>query len=199
VSVARVDPRIARSRAAVLGAVVEILIERGLPAVTIDAVVTRSGVARATVYRHWPTRRELILDALNRLVPDPPSSPATGGTVEERLAQLLLTFAMQLTEQAWVKVLPTVLAAAQHDPDLSAFMPGFIEQRRNPLRDVLRDAVAAGELDPDVEPGLAMAQLAGPIFYRLLFSGEPCDADLCRRLARDFVAAHRSGRPAPKQ
>lgn len=185
-----VDPRVARSRAAVMGAVTELLVEGGLPAVTIDEVVTRSTVARATVYRHWPTRRQLILDALERLVPAAPQVPPAG-TIEERLEALLLGYARQLADEAWAAVLPALLDGARRDPDLAAFMPGYVDDRRTPLRDLLDEAAAHGEIPAEADLGTAMAQLAGPIFYRSLFSAEPCDAAFCRRLAEDYLAAHR--------
>jgi TetR/AcrR family transcriptional regulator of autoinduction and epiphytic fitness len=183
------DPRIARSRAAVLNAVVDLLVEDGLRAVTIDAVVARSKVARATLYRHWSTRRQLIVEAFNGLIPPPPPVPSEG-PIEERLVEFLLPFVSQVDEP-WVAALPALLDAARHDPDLAAFIPGFVESRRAPLRQLLHHAVDTNELSRGVDTDLAMAQLAGPIFYRRLLSHEPVDAALCRQLAHDFLTLHR--------
>jgi AcrR family transcriptional regulator len=184
------DPRIARSKAAVMRTVTALLVEGGPSAVTIDEVVARSKVARATVYRHWPTRRQLILDALERMVPVPPPVPSAG-TIEDRLAALLLGYARQLTEESWAAVLPALLDGARRDPDLAAFMPAYVGGRRTPLHELLGDAAASGEIPDTADLDLAMAQLAGPLFYRSLFSAEPSDAAFCRRLAEDYVAVLR--------
>src|SRR4051812_48263496 len=65
-----VDRRVARSRAAVCDAVVDLLVAGGVPAVTVDAVVAQSGVAKTTVYRHWSSRDELLADAAARALPE---------------------------------------------------------------------------------------------------------------------------------
>jgi AcrR family transcriptional regulator len=54
------DPRVARTRAAVLNAGIDLLAERGYPGFTIDAIVARTGIAKTTIYRHWPSRDSLL-------------------------------------------------------------------------------------------------------------------------------------------
>ena len=58
------DPRVARSRAAVISAATELLVDAGPNAVTIDAIVARSGVAKSTIYRHWASRDDVLLDVM---------------------------------------------------------------------------------------------------------------------------------------
>src|SRR6186997_2184128 len=64
------DPRVARSRAAVISAATELLVESGPSAVTIDAIVARSGVAKSTIYRHWGSRDDVLLDVMEVCAPD---------------------------------------------------------------------------------------------------------------------------------
>ena len=63
------DPRVSRTRAAVVQSAADLLIERGVAAVTIEAVVQRSGVTRSTIYRHWPTRGDIVAAAFTHLMP----------------------------------------------------------------------------------------------------------------------------------
>src|ERR1700712_5954041 len=68
------NTRVARTHAAVMDAAIELLLEGGPDALTVDGVVARSGVAKSTVYRHWATRDELVADVFEHLAPklDPP-------------------------------------------------------------------------------------------------------------------------------
>jgi AcrR family transcriptional regulator len=88
VAVSPTDPRVERSREAVLDAGVELLLEGGLHAVTVEAIVERSGVARSTVYRHWHSRNDLIVDTVNRVMPPAPDV-LFEGTLRERLRTLV--------------------------------------------------------------------------------------------------------------
>ena len=70
------DPRIARSRAAVVRAATDLLVESGPSAVTVDAIVARSGVAKSTIYRHWESRDDILHAVIEQCVPDMPAPPA---------------------------------------------------------------------------------------------------------------------------
>ena len=85
----RVDPRIIRSRRAILEAALAELADRGYGAFTIDGVATRAGVARSTIYRHWPDRAGLIADAIDALNVQPPARPADAESPRERISALL--------------------------------------------------------------------------------------------------------------
>ena len=89
-ALAAVDPRIERSRCAVLEATVALLAESGYGAVTIEAVAARSGVAKSTIYRHWPGRVELIHDAFLEL--KPPVVVPSDGDVREQVIAVLENF-----------------------------------------------------------------------------------------------------------
>lgn len=67
------DPRVARSRTAVIAATLDLLAERGITATTIEAVAERSGVAKTTIYRQWDRQPELVLDAIGTTVRTPPT------------------------------------------------------------------------------------------------------------------------------
>jgi AcrR family transcriptional regulator len=184
------DPRVARSQARVLDAVAALLITKGTGGVTVDAVMALSGVARATVYRHWPSRRALVLAGLNHLLPHaPPVVEAPGGPVAERLTAYLTGIARQLTEESWAQAIPALLEEARRDPEIRQATTRFIEERKAPLHAVLQEAVKSGEL-PALDLQLASAELIGPLAYRRLLTSEPVDAALCSQIAADFLRAH---------
>lgn len=86
----RRDPRLDRSRSAILSAAVALLSEGGVKQVTVDAVTARSGVARSTLYRHFPNNTELLAAAFQELLP-PLRLPETGLPARERLLRLVST------------------------------------------------------------------------------------------------------------
>jgi TetR/AcrR family transcriptional regulator, regulator of autoinduction and epiphytic fitness len=155
------DPRVAVSKAAVMRAVTELLAERGPAGVTIDEVLSRSGVARATLYRHWPTRRALIVDGLKTLMKPPPTPTASEGTVADRLRKFVHDFAMQFKNERMALMMPILLDAGRRDPELSDTMRDLAKSRRQPLRDVIADGIAQGELVPRSIPTWLMRSLSG--------------------------------------
>jgi TetR/AcrR family transcriptional regulator of autoinduction and epiphytic fitness len=186
------DPRVARSRARVLDAVAFLLVEKGVRGVTVEAVMARSGVARATVYRHWPTRQELVLAGLRHLLPQPPPPIAVDGTLAQRLTSSLGDLARQMAVEPWAHAIPALLEAARREPEIAAATAQFVADRQALLRAVLREAVEDGSLPP-VEVELALAQLLGPLVYRRLITSEPIDEALCANVVEDFLR----GRAAP--
>ena len=96
------DPRIERTRRVVLDAALALLVERGYGEVTIEAVAAESGVAKSTIYRHWPGRLELINDAFLELKPTLPVPP--DGDVRERLVVVLEHLAQERRRVAVVGV-----------------------------------------------------------------------------------------------
>ncbi|MFC3454767.1 TetR/AcrR family transcriptional regulator [Amycolatopsis speibonae] len=187
-----VDVRVIASRAAIMKAVTELLTEVGLSGVTIDSVVTRSGVARATVYRHWSTRRALVVDGLNQLMKAPtPTTESSDQGAEGRLAGFVATLAAEFGEQRWAAAMPALLEAARRDPDLSEQMPAFLEARRAPLRSILEEAVRRGELRPEIDIDTAMDQLAGPLLFRRLISNLPLTQSFRDTIVQDFCRINR--------
>ena len=167
------DPRVARSRQAVLGAAAELLCEEGFPGVTIEAVAARSGVAKTTIYRHWPTRAELLISAFHTMACEPPQVDT--GDVREDLVLLMTGLAQQLRTERWASALPSLAAEARHEPHLATLHTAFLDERRAHVHGVIRRGIERGELPPDTDVGLLATMVAGPVFFRALVSLEPLD------------------------
>jgi AcrR family transcriptional regulator len=168
------DPRVARSRAAVLEATLDLLAEEGAEGCTIEAIATRSGVAKTTIYRHWPSRAALVIDAVRTLMESPPEVPDTGRARADVTA-ILQGLAERLRTGQLADVAPALVAAVDADPTLGELMEVYVQCRRDPLRTVLRRAVKRGELRADLDVELAIDLCAGPLFYRRLVARRPAE------------------------
>ena len=180
------DPRVARSKDTVLAATAELLGQEGAAGFSIDAVARRSGVARTTIYRHWPEPSALLFDAF-RYGSEATPAPDTG-SVRDDLVELYTHLSERLPRTCYGRMLPVLLDAATRDPALAPVHRDFIRERRQPARDVIRRGVERGELPADVDVESLIDRLAGPVFYRFLVVHEPyrradvervVDATLC--------------------
>jgi AcrR family transcriptional regulator len=182
------DPRVTRSRDAILATALELLGEGGLGHVTIDEVSRRSGVAKTTIYRHWPTRADLVIDTCAQLSTSQ-STPDTGSFLGDASA-LLSELATLLERERWATVLPSVVDAAERDPQLAVVHAGLRESQVAPYRTVIERAIARGELPAETDVSAVISALVGPLFYRRWFSRGPIDATFVHQL----VATVASGR-----
>ncbi len=165
------DPRVERSRSAIHAATIEELAEVGYGAMTIESIARRAGVGKATVYRHWRGKLDLVASALETMKED--VVPPTEGTVRERVTTLLSAIAVHLAESDLAKCLPALISAAQYDDAVRDFQRGFSRARRGVLVALLDEGIANGELDPDLDSELTAEVLAGPLFYARLLAHEP--------------------------
>jgi TetR/AcrR family transcriptional regulator, regulator of autoinduction and epiphytic fitness len=192
----RRDPRLDRSRAAIVDAASALLSEGGIRRVTIEAVTARSGVARSTLYRHFPNSGELLAAAFQELLP-PLRDPPAGETPRNRLLRLVRDQADQIDR------VPTMAAAiwlaasgfsepAPADPaeltQLAVLRQGIIERYRQPFDPVLRDCLGGTPSPDDID--LAAAQLIGPLLFNTVVTRRPNDKEFCARVVDDFLAAH---------
>ncbi len=114
----RDDPRMARTRARALEATLELAAESGLHACTFDAVSERSGVARSTLYRHWSSQSELVMDALKSQFYVEHVAEDTGSLRDDMLIRML-GLERGLEDSTWGAMVPQLVAAASTDPDMS--------------------------------------------------------------------------------
>jgi AcrR family transcriptional regulator len=174
------DPRIERTRRVVLEATIALIAESGYGAVTVEAVAARSGVAKSTIYRHWPSRIELINDAFHEL--KPPVPVPTEGDVRDRIVWLLENLARSLVASTWSSCLPALIDAAERDPDARELHYRLALAGRQTLVDLLEEGVRSGELPADLDAALIAEALAGPILLRRLMLHEPLDPSRVRDL-----------------
>jgi len=170
------DPRIERSRRVILEAALAELGESGYGALTIESVAARAGVGKSTIYRHWPGKLALVEDAFRTMkaVTFIPES----GSIRERVTGFVEQVATLVEESTYSACMPALIEAAERDPQVRAFHCNFSAERLAVLVDVLRGAIASGELPPDTDPELLADALIGPIVMRRLMFFEPFDPKL---------------------
>jgi AcrR family transcriptional regulator len=167
---------------AVLDAAIELLARSDAAGTTVDALAAAAGVSKKTIYRWWPSKGAVWLEAMTRRADLAAPTPDTGSLHSDLHAFLTATFrAVSATGVA--PALRAVMAEAQHDPPAAALMHEFTGARRAALGRVIARAADRGELDPAVDPDLLVDQAFGVLWYRLLTGHGVLDATAAAHLA----------------
>jgi len=180
-----IDKRVQRSKDAVLATTYKLLSEQGISGVSVDEVSRRSGVSKTTIYRHWPSRSALLLEACSRLGTRP-EVPNTG-SLKGDLTALATYLARELTSARWPAVLPSIIDAAERDPELAQLHARLHAGLMVPFLGVAERAKGRGELAPGQKAPDIVAALVGPFFYRRWFSREPINAQFVKGVVRSIV------------
>jgi len=161
-------PRSEEAHKAILDATLELLIEVGFSALTVEGVATRAGVGKATIYRRWPSKLPLVIEAFSQL---PQLEEVDTGNLVDDLKKMLRSYLQLFYTTPLAAVLPSLAGERAHDPQLSERFDPVIRDRRQPLVRALERAVDRGELSPDLDLDLAADLIVGPIAVRLFFAG----------------------------
>jgi AcrR family transcriptional regulator len=185
------DPRVTRSRDAVLRAARELLIEGGPGAVTVDAVVARSGVAKSTIYRHWESRDELLVWVMGCSAPNLPL-PAPELGFEPALRQLMRAIGEIFADPEWARMLPALMMLKSHEDGLAHLEEELHQTQLDTLDDVLARGVREGRLAPGYSTEEVAAHLVGPMFFAVVAGTFPIDEAYCDRVVDRFLAGFTS-------
>jgi AcrR family transcriptional regulator len=163
-------PRSALADEAIIDAVLDLIAEGStVETLSMEAVAARAGVGKATVYRRWPNKEALVMDAIAALKGG--SGEAPGGTVRDDLVALLGRLQHPSTRAA--RIMPCLAPELHRNPGLYDRYIEWLEARREVFRDVLRRGIATGELDPDLDIELTLALLTGPMTLQSTLSWHP--------------------------
>ncbi|HEY3464398.1 MAG TPA: TetR/AcrR family transcriptional regulator [Amycolatopsis sp.] len=179
------DPRVARSRRAILDAAVELLVEHGFAGATVEAIAARSGAAKTTIYRQWPDKHAVLRAAVESIVP--PAAPSDTGSLRGDLVAFAHDLDRILHTAPTSALIPGLIDAAERDPELAAVLAEFTAQRRKPVHDAVARAVERGETTRE----FAVDLFLGPLFYRRLLSREPLDDVFIERVVDAALASTR--------
>jgi AcrR family transcriptional regulator len=177
-------PRSETSRKAILASASELLLEHGLSSVSMDAVAERAGASKATIYRWWPSKELLALDALfSEWEPEPADTHDTGSLAGD-LQALIRPWARQLGSKPRGRVIAALITKAQSDPKFGEeYRARFIHPRRDPARLIFARAIDRGEIPKDTDVEAALDLLYGSVYHRILQGHAP----LTDRFARTIV------------
>ena len=165
-------PRSDRSRRAVLRATSQLINEVGLRAMTTDEIASRSGVSKATIYKWWPTKYAVAVEAFLSQMDAQSADPDTGSAREDfrRTLRGLMRFYRSKNGRAYAQL----VGEAQFDPRIGKELrEHLIGSRRQVMRDILKRGVERGELSPDVDAEVAIDLIFGPAMYRLVAGHAP--------------------------
>jgi AcrR family transcriptional regulator len=177
-------PMEARPGHLAIEATLDLIAEHGLRALTTDAVARRAGISKATMYRRWPSKDALVLDAVSSLVSEV-AIPDTGSLRKDVRALLRDSVALYAGSRR-AKLIPELVAEMARTPAVAdAARTGFLAQRRNALRQVIDRARARREVRDGIDDELCVDLLVAVIQYRFLISGGP----LTTQLADDLTDA----------
>lgn len=179
--------RAARVRTAVLQAASALLGEVGYDGMSVEDVATRAGVHRTTVYRRWPSKPELVADAVGLQAEDQVPIPDTGG-LEADLLALARAVAANISTPAGARRSRSIVAAAAASEELAATMHRFMERRITRSESIVDRAIARGEVSSDTDPRAVIEPVVGAIWFRLLLTGEEIDDEFLQSVASLVVA-----------
>ncbi|WP_043267534.1 TetR/AcrR family transcriptional regulator [Streptomyces sp. CT34] len=169
-------------------AALDLALEVGYAKLSIEAVATRAGVGKHTVYRRWPSRGLLFLDAVLTLSTDGLSHPNTGDVVAD-LRETMTKAVDLLGQPPWGPLYRALIGEAQHDPAVAtALHQRFIEPQTADTLARLKIAKEQGELAADFDLDLAFDVLSGPLYYRLLITQQPITHEYIDRVLRAVFA-----------
>jgi AcrR family transcriptional regulator len=166
-------PRSAEADRAILAATVDLLAERGLAAMSIEEVAARAGVGKATIYRRWPSKGLLALDAFVISFRAQQPLPDTG-SLRGDLLSALHAWVRAVTQTAMGPMLTGLIAEAQHDPELRwAWRDRVLEPMRTQHRVMLDRAISRGEIAASVDKDVVLDLFFGAAEHRLLLGHLP--------------------------
>jgi AcrR family transcriptional regulator len=173
-------PRSEKASQAILGAAADLLLENGLAAVSMDAVAARAGVSKATIYRWWPTKETLALDALyHEWAAVPP--PRDTGSLRSDLLSQLRPWVRLAGQRPYGRAIAALVTEAQTNLEFAReYRARFVEPRREPVRTILRRAIDRGEIPASTKIEVAVDLLYGPVYHRLLHGHAPLNDQFIR-------------------
>jgi AcrR family transcriptional regulator len=183
----RPDRRSERARQAILNAADDLLVEVGYAGVTIEGIAARAGVGKQTIYRWWSSKADVLMDNFSADARSELALPDLG-SVRADLVTYLRQLAAFLTEAPAGAVLIALIGQAQHDRSMAtAFRGSQLAEHRERERTLLVRAIERGELPADLDVDTALAELVGPVYYRVLVTGEPVDPAFTDALVNSFL------------
>ncbi|CAN5776954.1 MAG: TetR/AcrR family transcriptional regulator [Ilumatobacteraceae bacterium] len=167
-------PRSEEARRKALDAAAELMIEGGVARVTIEEVATRSGVAKTTIYRHWPERSGLILDTV-RAAFRHVDTPDTGSLRDDLVAFFGGMVRADLSGKVG-RMVPCLIDAASRDPEMQRLLMRLGIEREEPVMAIVERAQERGELPADLDRRVVVGTIVGPIVFRKVVQRQPVDA-----------------------
>lgn len=183
------DPRVARSRSKMLAAATELLIEGGPRSVTADAVCERSGVAKSTMYRHWSSINELLVDVMRSNVPEVADIDLSAG-FEPALRAWVQQVVATLSDPEWACILPALIELRRHTPEMSAVFDADFAEKLGRMAEILQLGATEGRLPAGLDAALVNNTLVGPAVLMVLTEPGASVAPVAEFTLERFLASY---------
>ncbi|HEY3881221.1 MAG TPA: TetR/AcrR family transcriptional regulator [Trebonia sp.] len=179
-------PRSEKAEQAILEATIEAIGERGIDGVHCEDVATRAGVGKATLYRRWPGKEDLLIAAfaaMRRPLPEPRCE-----SVRDDLVAIMAVMAEDADDPRYAQQYALLHGAGDRYPRLVAgYRERIIEPRRELVRSVLRRGIESGELRPDTDVEIAMLMLSGAVMGRSKHDPTPAEPGFPSRVVDELL------------
>lgn len=172
----------------ILNAAVDILTEGGFERLSMEAVAARAGVAKATIYRRFPSKVDLIVAMCQTFAPPVGDRPDTGSVRGDLVALVDSLGDSMCTTTTSGRLMPSMVSAAKENAEVREAMQRFSASRRRRIYDVVKAAVERGELRSDTEPDLIGDLLVGSMMYRIVIRGGKVDKKFKTSLVDGILA-----------
>lgn len=177
-------PRSGDCDRAIRAATLELLVELGYAGLSVERVAARAGVGKASIYRRWDTKLDLVMDAVVQRCQEHVVSPDTGA-LRSDLREMFGALVAKFRRDG--DVMHAFVAEQRRHPELAAsFRSMFLDERRAAMRSVLERAVVRGELPVDADLELLGDVGSALLWHRLSVTGAPIDEDLPDRIVDQF-------------
>ena len=174
-------PRSAKVHQAIVGATLQLVFEVGFRALNMDTIATKAGVGKMTIYRRWPNKAALVMDAFLATVGRETEFPEAARATDS--IQLQMRLQAKAFRSRFGRVIKALLGEAQFDRDVAeAFRDRWIMPRRRMARNTIERAIREGDLRPDIDPEAAIDMLYAPIYYRLQIGTGPISETYTNRI-----------------
>jgi AcrR family transcriptional regulator len=176
-------PRDPEADRAILEATIELLAEEGFGGLSIEAVAARAGVGKTTVYRRWPSKIPLVVDALTHLKMPASVAIADDMSTRDALVRALSEGIRAHPSQPIDRILAGIIGAMSQDPELAdAVRSGLLSKRRESVFALIERGKARGEVRPDADVEVIADLLGGPIVMRRMITGRPVNVRFVRQI-----------------
>ncbi len=186
------NPRTTRVREIIVDSAAGLLIREGAGAVTAVRIAEDTGVARTTIYRHWPKTTALLLDAIDRVV-RPHVPTRITDNLEADLMAALTNLQLRMRKNPFLFVFTALLDHANRDRNLVAAQRRFAKGILQPIQDIVTAALQRGDLPSTVHAETASAQLAGPLFLQHVMLRSAISEELIGETIAQFLCRTRDG------
>jgi AcrR family transcriptional regulator len=186
-------PRSAEAERAIIDAVLQLVADHGFDGLSVEGVASVAGVGKGTIYRRWPNKDAMFVDALASVSEELPDIPDTQ-SARDGLVALVDVIRLSTQTTAAGRLLPRVMASMKQYPEvMQEYRHRVIERRTAVMRDLIQRGIDRGEFRPDLDVDTAVTLLVGPILYLVMMrsSAVPPDRATSERLVDGVICGLR--------